>query len=93
MIDKGRPVLDGRLAEIRARMRGRRIGFSLPEDQVPPDWLRAQRQGIRWLIESGRQRRLPAPHGGPRASTFSALTVEPLALKDIIARIGQEEQS
>jgi ABC-2 type transport system ATP-binding protein len=92
MIDKGRPVLDGRLAEIRARMRGRRIGFSLPEGQVPPDWLRAQRQGIRWLIESDDSddclRRMVA-----EGVDFSALTVEPLALKDIIARIGQEEQA
>ena len=92
MIDKGRAVLDGTLQDIRARMRGRQIGFGLPQDVAPPDWLRAQRQGSRWRVESGDSdaclRRMMAEN-----LAFHDLTVEPLALKDIIARIGQEERA
>ena len=92
MIDKGRQVLDGSLPEMRARMQGRQIEFTLPEGQVPPGWLRAQRRGVRWMVESDDSdaclRRMMA-----EGVAFSALTVEPLALKDIIARLKQEDRT
>lgn len=91
MIDQGRQVLDGSLAEMRARMQGRQIGFTLPEGQIAPGWLQAQRQGMRWVVESDDSdaclRRMMA-----EGVAFSALTVEPLALKDIIARLEQEDR-
>jgi ABC-2 type transport system ATP-binding protein len=91
MIDKGRKVMDGTLAEIRARMQVRRINFALPETARPPAWLRAMQKGGRWLAESDDSdaslRRLLA-EGTP----FADLTVEPLALQDIIARIRPEDR-
>lgn len=92
MIDRGRPVLDGTLADIRARMLGRRISFSLPDGLTPPGWLQARRDGARWQVESDDSddclRRFVA-----EGIAFSGLTVEPMPLKDIIARIGQEGRS
>jgi len=91
MIDRGRPVLDGRLPDICARMQGRRIGFALSEGMAPPDWMRAQRHGARWRAESGDSdaclRRMVAER-----VAFTDLTVEPMPLKDIIARIGEEDR-
>lgn len=92
MIDKGQPVLEGRLADIHARMRARRLTFTLPDGAAPPDWLQARQNGTRWQAQSDDSdaslRRLVAE--GVR---FSDLTIEPRALKDIIARIGQEERT
>lgn len=91
MIDKGRKVMDGTLADIRARMQARRISFALPEGQRPPDWLQAVRHGDHWHIESDDSdaclRRMVEEGIG-----FSGLTIEPLALQDIIARIRPEER-
>lgn len=90
IIDKGRQVLDGRLRDIRARMQGRQIGFSLPRDASPPEWIKARRHGAGWRVESDDSdnclRRMMA-----EGVAFSDLTVEPLAMKEIIARIGQKE--
>lgn len=89
MIDRGRPVLDGALPDIRARMGMRRIDFALPDAVAPPDWMQARRHGPRWWVESDDSddclRRMAAE--GVR---FSGLTVEPLALREVIARIGRE---
>ncbi len=91
MIDEGRKVMDGTLAEIRARMQTRRIGFALPEGRHPPEWLRATPQGQRWQAESDDSdaclRRLVAEQ-----TPFADLVVEPLALQDIIARIRPEDR-
>jgi ABC-2 type transport system ATP-binding protein len=91
MIDQGRKVMDGTLAEIRARMRVRRLGFALPDAARPPDWLRATPEAGRWLAESGDSdaclRRLVAED-----VAFADLIVEPLALPDILARIRSEDR-
>lgn len=91
MIDQGRKVMDGTLAEIRAQMRVRRIGFALSETARPPDWLRATRTDGRWRAESNDSdaclRRLVAED-----VAFADLIVEPLALPDIIARIRSEDR-
>ena len=89
MIDAGRQVMSGALAEIRARMQARRIGFALPDGQEPPAWLQASREGARWLAESDDSdaclRRMVCD-----GLAFADLTVEPLALASIIARIKSE---
>ena len=89
MIDAGRQVLDGTLADLRARMQARLIRFALPQDHPPPDWAGARRAGALWQIEADDSdallRRMVAA-----SVPFSGLTVEPLPLKDIIARIAQE---
>lgn len=87
MIDRGRPVLEGDLAGIRARMQARQVSFALDGGASPPVWLGARRAGARWRAESddsdGLLRRMVA-EGLP----FADLTIEPLPLKDIIARIS-----
>lgn len=92
MIDKGSCVMEGSLEDIRARMQVRRIGFTLPEGAAPPDWLGAQRQGMGWRVETDDSdialRRMVA-----EKLPFAGLTVEPIALKDIIARIRKEGRS
>lgn len=89
MIDKGSSVMEGSLDHIRARMRVRQIGFTLPEGAEPPDWLGAQRQGMGWRVETDDSdialRRMVA-----EKLPFAGLTVEPIALKDIISRIRLE---
>lgn len=91
MIDKGQPVLAGRLGDIHARMRARRLAFTLPDGTTPPDWLHARNEGTHWQAQSedsdASLRRMVA-----EGIRFADLTIEPLALKDIIARIGQEDQ-
>lgn len=89
MIDKGQKVMEGRLAEIRARMQVRKIWFTLPEGTTPPDWIRARPLGMGWRAESDDSdtalRRMISDK-----VPFFGLTIEPLALKDIIARIQKE---
>ncbi|WP_333829864.1 ABC transporter ATP-binding protein [Pararhodobacter sp.] len=91
MIDQGRPVLEGRLGDLHARMRARRLAFTLPEGLAPPGWLQARKEGGRWQAESDDSdaslRRMVG-----EGLRFDDLTIEPLALKDIIARIGQENR-
>ncbi len=90
MIDNGRQVLGGSLTEIRARMQGRQIGFSLPAGKMPPGWLKAQRKGARWMVEcddSDTCLRRMIDEG----VAFSELTVVPLGLRDIIARFEQQQ--
>ncbi len=91
MIDKGHKVMDGTLADMRARMQARRISFALPEGAHPPDWLRATHAGDRWHAETDDSdaclRRL-VDEGTP----FADLIVEPLALPDVIARIKPENR-
>lgn len=89
MIDQGKKVMEGTLTDIRARMQARQIGFTLPEGTAPPDWIRARPQGMSWRAESDDSdtalRRMITDK-----VPFSGLTIEPLALKDIIARIQKE---
>jgi ABC-2 type transport system ATP-binding protein len=89
MIDQGRKVMEGTLTDIRARMQARQIGFTLPEGTAPPDWIRARPQGMGWRVESDDSdtdlRRMVT-----EKVPFSGLTIEPLALKDIISRIRKE---
>lgn len=89
MIDRGRPVMEGRLTDIRARMQARQIEFNLPEGTRPPDWMRAQRRGVGWRVECDDSDTCLRRMIG-EGIAFSGLTVEPLSLKDIIARIGPE---
>jgi ABC-2 type transport system ATP-binding protein len=90
MIDKGRKVLDGSLAEMRARMQARLVGFDLPEGDQPPDWLPARQQGGHWCVETedsdSMLRRMPGEGLG-----FRDLTVKPLDLSDIIASIARKD--
>ncbi|WP_323036127.1 ABC transporter ATP-binding protein [Pararhodobacter sp.] len=89
MIDKGERVLDGSLDEIRARTRVNRLSFALPDGVMPPDWLGATHSLEGWHVETrdsdGVLRRMVA-EGVP----FAALSIQPLALKDVIARIRME---
>jgi ABC-2 type transport system ATP-binding protein len=86
MIDKGSTVLEGSLDDIRARMQARQIGFTLPEGTAPPDWLGAHRQGMAWRTETDDSDATLRRMVSERVP-FAGLTVEPIALKDIIARI------
>lgn len=89
MIDKGERVLDGALEAIRAQTRVNRVSFALPERVTPPDWLGATLGADGWEVESADSdavlRRMAA-----EAVPFFALTVRPLDLKDVIARIRKE---
>lgn len=90
MIDRGETVLAGRLDTIRARAQAKRLSFEMSGAQVPPEWLQAEHDGRRWFAEpqdsDAALRRLSA-EGVP----FTDLTIAPLDLKDLIARIRTEE--
>lgn len=90
MIDKGRKVLDGSLAEMRARMQARLVRFALPEGDQPPHWLPARQQGGHWYVETedsdSMLRRMVGEGLG-----FRDLTIKPLDLSDIIARIARKD--
>jgi len=89
MIDKGERVLDGGLDAIRARTRVNRLSFALPQGRTPPDWLRATQGPDGWQAETTDSdallRRMAAEN-----VPFQALTIRPLDLKDVIARIRKE---
>lgn len=91
LIDHGETVLSGRIDAIRTRATAMRLGFALPEGTRPPDWTQARAEGARWHIETEDSdallRRLVA-EGIP----FEGLTLQPLALKDLIARIREDQQ-
>lgn len=78
LIDDGRRVLEGSLAEIRARTRQKRLRFA--HDGPPPGWLAARPEAGRWAADSDDAdalvRRMTA-----EGVAFADLTVEPLALK------------
>jgi len=89
MIDKGEGVLDGSLDAIRARTRVNRVSFALPDGAAPPDWLGATRTLDGWQAEtpdSDAVLRRMAAEGVP----FAGLSIRPLDLKAVIARIRQE---
>lgn len=90
MIDKGRKVLDGSLGEMRARMQARFMRFALPEGDQPPAWLPAQRQGTHWCVETEDSDSLLRRMVGEGLG-FRDLTVKPLDLSDIIARIARKD--
>lgn len=89
VIDRGESVLAGRIDAIRGRARITRLGFDLPPDLVPPPWLKASRDGARWQAETADSdtalRRMVAD-----ALPFTNLTLQPLALKDLIHHLRQE---
>jgi ABC-2 type transport system ATP-binding protein len=90
LIDRGETVLSGRIDTIRAQTRITRIGFALPQDTTPPDWLAATPDGTRWQVESTDSdallRRMVA-----EALPFHDLTLQPLDLKDLIHRLRHKE--
>lgn len=90
MIDKGRKVLDGSLAEMRARMQARLVRFDLPEGDQPPDWLPARQQGGHWYVETEDSDSMLRRMAG-EGLCFRDLTVKPLDLSDIIARIARKD--
>lgn len=90
MIDKGRKVLEGSLAEMRARMQARIIRFSLPAGDQPPAWLPARRQGTQWCVETQDSDSLLRRMVGEGLG-FRDLTVKPIDLSDIIARIARKD--
>ena len=90
MIDKGRKVLEGSLADIRARMQARLFRFTLPEGKAPPDWLPARQQGSHWTAETTDSDSLLRRMVGEGLG-FHDLTVEPLGLSDIIARMSRKD--
>jgi len=92
MIDKGERVLDGTLETIRARTRINRLHFDLPDGAAPPDWLAATASDQGWTAESDQSDRLLRRLIAEQVP-FSNLTVRPMALKDIIARIRAKDPS
>lgn len=88
MIDRGEPVLQGTLDDIRQRTRITQLRFDLPAAATPPSWIGARAEDGRWRAESHDSdallRRMVA-EGVP----FSGLTLRLLDLKDIIARLRQ----
>ncbi len=90
LIDRGETVLSGRIGEIRARASVHRLSFGLPEGYVPPEWTAAQHDGDSWHIETDKSddvlRRLVQED-----VPFADLTLRPIELRELIARIRQEE--
>lgn len=90
LIDQGETVLSGRIDAIRARASVSRLRFEMREDAAPPDWTQAQQDGAQWYIETDQSddvlRRMVRED-----VAFENVTVKPIDLKDLIARIRQEE--
>lgn len=89
-IDKGETVLTGHIADIRTRATVSQLSFALPDGRVPPPWLSASHDGTRWHAETTDSdallRKMVA-----QDVPFHALTLQPLALQDLIERLRQEE--
>lgn len=90
MIDRGECVLDGAIKDIRARVAGRVLRFAMAGGAAPPDWIGAQSSGGGWWSaephDSDALLRRMVREGVP----FAELSVEPMDLKQTIARIRQE---
>ncbi|MEL7463408.1 MAG: ABC transporter ATP-binding protein [Pseudomonadota bacterium] len=90
LIDRGETVLHGDVDAFRARARVSRLSFALPDGAAPPGWMGAVRESERWRMETADSdaalRRL-VEEGTP----FADLSLEPLSLKDLIARVREEE--
>ena len=90
LIDKGETVLDGMIEGLRARTAINAVRFALPAGQLPPDWMQARSDGAYWTVQTGDSddvlRRMAA-----QDVPFESLTIEPLKLKDLIARIRTQE--
>lgn len=89
-IDKGETVLSGQIDALRSTAESKRLSFSLPENVVPPEWMRASHDGTRWAVETSDSdallRRMVQD-----AVPFAGLMLEPLKLKDLIDRIRDKE--
>lgn len=89
MIDRGECVLDGAIEAIRARVSGNIVRFAMADGAVPPGWIGAVAQDANWVAEpddSDALLRRMVRDGVP----FTGLSVQPLDLKQTIARIRQE---
>lgn len=90
LIDQGETVLQGRIEEMRQRAQINRLSFDLAPQTNPPGWMQAAQLGSRWQTEtedSDAVLRRMVQESVP----FTALTLEPLSLQNLIDRIRSEE--
>ncbi|MEM6940017.1 MAG: ABC transporter ATP-binding protein [Pseudomonadota bacterium] len=90
LIDRGETVLNAQIASMRARANVKNLGFALPAESVPPDWMRATPEGCRWHVLTADADTLLRRMVN-EALPFRDLSLEPLPLDALIHQIHQQE--